>query len=53
MRVNLTTAEESLILRMPSVEDPPDGHPTNVFPSPNDPDYITLLVWIREGAQRD
>jgi hypothetical protein len=53
MRVNITTAEESLILRMPSAEDPPDGHPTVVFASPNDPDYITLLTWIREGAQRD
>ena len=53
MRVNLTTAADSLILRMPSAEDPPDGHPTVVFASPNDPDYVTLLTWIREGAQRD
>jgi hypothetical protein len=49
-RVDLTTPENSLILRMPSAEDPPDGHPTVVFASPNDPDYLTLLVWIREGA---
>ncbi|HUS65138.1 MAG TPA: hypothetical protein VMZ28_11370 [Kofleriaceae bacterium] len=53
MRVNIATAEDSLLLRMPSAEDPPDGHPTVVFASPNDPDYLTLLTWIREGAQRD
>ena len=51
-RVDIATPESSLILRMPSAEDPPDGHPTNVFPSPNDPDYLTLLVWVREGANR-
>lgn len=36
---------------MPSAEDPPDGHPNITFASPLDPDYLTILVWIREGAK--
>jgi hypothetical protein len=50
IRVNLATPEKSLVLTMPSREDPPDGHPTVVFTGQRDPDYLKLLVWIREGA---
>jgi len=52
-RVNLQAPEESLVLTMPSAEDPPDAHPTIVFASPQDPDYLTILVWIREGAKQN
>ncbi len=44
-------AEKSLVLTMPSPESPPDGHPNVTFTGPSDPDYIKLLVWIREGAK--
>lgn len=50
LRVNLEVPEDSLVLRMPSAEDPPDRHPNITFTGPLDPDYLTLLVWIREGA---
>jgi hypothetical protein len=50
IRVNLAMPEKSLVLTMPSREVPPDGHPTVVFTGPRDPDYLKLLVWIREGA---
>jgi hypothetical protein len=50
-RVNLASPEDSLVLTMPSAEDPPDGHPNITFASPLDPDYLTILVWIREGAK--
>jgi hypothetical protein len=49
-RVRVEAPEKSLVLTMPSREVPPDGHPTVVFASPLDPDYLKLLVWIREGA---
>jgi hypothetical protein len=49
-RVDLASPEDSLILTMPSAEDPPDRHPNITFSGPLDPDYLTLLVWIREGA---
>jgi hypothetical protein len=49
-RVRVTAPETSLVLTMPSREVPPDGHPTVVFASAVDPDYLKLLVWIREGA---
>jgi hypothetical protein len=52
-RVNLETPEESLVLRLPSLEDPPDAHPTSTFASPTDPDYLTLLGWITEGAAQN
>ena len=42
--------ETSLVLTMPSAEDPPDAHPNVTFTGPRDPDYLKLLVWIREGA---
>jgi hypothetical protein len=53
IRVNLALPERSLVLTMPSAEDPPDPHPTIVFTGPRDPDYLKLLVWIREGAKQN
>jgi hypothetical protein len=50
-RVNLKEPAKSLILTMPSYENPPDPHPTVVFPSTADVDYQTILVWITEGAK--
>jgi len=50
-RVLLATPEKSLLLTRPSREDPPDSHPNVTFTSPRDPDYVKILVWIREGAQ--
>lgn len=50
-RVNLTTPEKSLVLTMPSYENPPDPHPTVVFTSSTDPDYVKILTWIKEGAK--
>jgi hypothetical protein len=52
-RVNLKDPAKSLILTMPSYENPPDPHPTVVFPSNADPDYQTILVWITEGAKNN
>lgn len=49
-RVRLAAPETSLVLTMPSFEDPPDAHPNVTFTGPRDPDYLKLLVWIREGA---
>lgn len=53
IRVNLAMPEKSLVLTMPSAETPPDAHPTIVFTGPRDPDYLKLLVWIREGAKQN
>ncbi|HEY7955763.1 MAG TPA: hypothetical protein VII38_10745 [Polyangia bacterium] len=50
-RVNLADPAKSLVLTMPSYENPPDAHPTVVFPSSADPDYQLLLTWITEGAK--
>jgi hypothetical protein len=50
-RVNLQTPEKSLVLTMPSYENPPDAHPTVVFTSSADPDYQKILTWIKEGAK--
>jgi hypothetical protein len=50
-RVNLQAPEKSLVLTMPSYENPPDAHPTVVFTSSSDPDYVKILVWIQEGAK--
>jgi hypothetical protein len=52
-RVRLATPETSLVLTMPSRESPPDGHPNVTFTSAQDPDYLKLLVWIREGAKEN
>jgi hypothetical protein len=50
-RTNLGAPEKSLVLTMPSYETPPDPHPTVVFTSTADPDYLKILVWIKEGAK--
>ena len=50
-RVVAGMPEKSLVLTMPSREDPPDRHPNVTFNSPNDPDYQKLFVWIKEGAK--
>jgi len=52
-RVNLEMPEESLVLMMPSFEDPPDAHPNVTFAGPTDADYLTLLGWIIEGAKNN
>ena len=51
LRVQLAMPEKSLLLTMPSAEQPPDNHPVVAFTTPEDPDYLKLLVWIREGAK--
>ncbi|MFN0249637.1 MAG: hypothetical protein ACKV2T_22325 [Kofleriaceae bacterium] len=53
VRVNLTTPEMSLVLTKPSREDPPDTHPNVTFTGPSDPDYLKIVVWIREGARNN
>jgi len=52
-RVQTAMPEKSLVLTMPSAESPPDAHPNVTFTSPSDPDYISILVWIREGAKNN
>ena len=49
-RVDLAEPAASLLLTMPSREDPPDQHPNITFANALDPDYLTILVWIQEGA---
>jgi hypothetical protein len=51
LRVQRVTPEMSQLLTYPSREDPPDRHPNVTFTSPLDPDYLKILVWIREGAK--
>lgn len=51
LRVQVAAPEKSLVLTMPSAESPPDGHPNVTFTGPQDPDYIKILAWIREGAK--
>jgi hypothetical protein len=50
LRVQTLMPEKSLTLTMPSAESPPDSHPNVTFTGPQDPDYIKILVWAREGA---
>src|SRR5439155_16077755 len=50
-RVNLKDPPKSLVLTMPSLETPPDPHPTVVFTSSADVDYQKILVWIKESAK--
>lgn len=52
-RVQTAMPEKSFVLTFPSREDPPDRHPNITFAGPNDPDYIKILVWIREGAKNN
>jgi hypothetical protein len=53
LRVQKATPEKSLLLTMPSAESPSDGHPNVTFTGPQDPDYLKILVWIREGAKQN
>lgn len=53
LRVQVATPEKSLVLTMPSAENPPDAHPNVTFTSNTDPDYEKILVWIREGAKNN
>ena len=50
VRVNIEEPALSLMLTLPSKEDPPDVHPNSTFQSTSDPDYLTILGWISEGA---
>lgn len=50
-RINLMYPEKSKVLTMPSYESPPDAHPNVTFTGPQDPDYVKILTWIREGAK--
>lgn len=51
LRVQPQMPEKSQLLTYPSREDPPDRHPNATFTGPLDPDYVKILVWIREGAR--
>jgi hypothetical protein len=51
LRAKTVMPETSLLLTMPSAESPSDGHPNVTFTGPSDPDYIKILVWLREGAK--
>ncbi len=50
IRVNLADPASSLILTMPSLEDPADSHPNSTFTSTTDPGYVAILGWIQGGA---
>jgi hypothetical protein len=50
-RTNIGAPEKSLVLTMPSYENPPDAHPTVVFTSSADLDYQKILAWIKAGAK--
>lgn len=52
-RVRVTAPEQSLLLTMPSREDPPDRHPNVTFTGPNDADFQKIYVWIKEGAKEN
>jgi hypothetical protein len=52
-RVVTSAPETSLVLTMPSAESPPDAHPNVTFTGPQDPDFVNILVWIREGAKNN
>jgi hypothetical protein len=52
-RANPAMPEASLVLTMPSAESPSDGHPNVTFTGPQDPDYVKILVWLREGAKQN
>jgi hypothetical protein len=51
LRAKTLDPEKSLLLTMPSAETPPDSHPNATFKGPQDPDYLKILVWLREGAK--
>lgn len=47
-RVNTVDPEASLLLHVPTTG--PDIHPIQMFVGYSDPDYLTLLSWITDGA---
>lgn len=49
-RVSVATPEASLVLIKPLKEEPPN-HQNATFQNAQDPDYLKILVWIREGAK--
>lgn len=51
-RVVLASPETSSLLTKPLREEPPN-HQTATFQNANDPDYLKILVWIREGAKQN
>jgi hypothetical protein len=53
LRADPMNPEKSLVLTMPSAESPADRHPNVTFTGPQDPDYLKILVWIREGAKQN
>jgi hypothetical protein len=52
-RVVVGMPETSLVLTMPSREDPPDRHPNVTWTGTFDPDYQLIRVWIAEGAKQN
>ena len=50
LRIDLAAPATSLMLTLPSAENPADSHPNVTFASPADPDYQILLAWITAGA---
>jgi hypothetical protein len=50
IRVDTEDPPASLLLTLPGPEDPPDAHPNVTFASTSDPDYLTILGWITDGA---
>jgi hypothetical protein len=52
-RIVTTAPTTSKILAMPSYSNPSNGHPVVVFTGPQDPDYVTILQWITEGAKNN
>jgi hypothetical protein len=52
-RVVVGMPELSLVLTMPSREEPPDRHPNVTWTGTFDPDYQLIRVWIAEGAKQN
>jgi hypothetical protein len=50
VRTNPAYPEGSLLLTMPSFEDPPDEHPNAIFLDEYNRDYQLLRAWIEQGA---
>ena len=48
-RVDLNVPDDSLLLKKPLLEDPPD-HPNAAFIATNDPAYVLIRSWIEQGA---
>lgn len=49
-RIDLVSPALSLLLTMPSREEPADVHPNVTFVGRDDPDYRIILAWITEGG---